>query len=48
MTRRPRRAILAAMNTQARSRPAAFQDSDAIRAAPFQALTFPLNALWPD
>jgi Uma2 family endonuclease len=27
---------------------AAFQDGDAIRAAPFEALTFPLNALWPD
>ena len=26
---------------------AAFQDGDAIRAAPFEALTFPLNALWP-
>jgi Uma2 family endonuclease len=27
---------------------AAFQDGDTIRAAPFEALTFPLNALWPD
>jgi Uma2 family endonuclease len=27
---------------------AAFQDGDDIRAAPFEALTFPLNALWPD
>jgi Uma2 family endonuclease len=27
---------------------AAFQDTDAIRAAPFEAITFPLNALWPD
>ena len=28
--------------------PAAFQDGDDIRAAPFEALAFPLNALWPD
>jgi Uma2 family endonuclease len=27
---------------------AAFQDGDAIRAAPFDGLAFPLNALWPD
>jgi Uma2 family endonuclease len=27
---------------------AAFQDGDDIRAAPFEALTFPLSALWPD
>ena len=27
---------------------AAFQDADAIRATPFESLTFPLNALWPD
>jgi Uma2 family endonuclease len=27
---------------------AAFQDGDDIRAAPFEALTFPLGALWPD
>ena len=27
---------------------AAFQDGDDIRAAPFEALAFPLNALWPD
>jgi Uma2 family endonuclease len=26
---------------------AAHQDGDDIRAAPFEALTFPLNALWP-
>ena len=26
----------------------AFQDGDDIRAAPFEALVFPLNALWPD
>jgi hypothetical protein len=27
---------------------AAFQDGDDIRAAPFEALAFPLGALWPD
>ena len=27
---------------------AAFQDGDDIRAAPFEALAFPLSALWPD
>jgi hypothetical protein len=27
---------------------AAFQDGDDIRAAPFESLTFPLSALWPD
>ena len=27
---------------------AAFQDGDDIQAAPFEALAFPLNALWPD
>ncbi len=27
---------------------AAFQDGDDIRAAPFEALAFPLEALWPD
>ena len=27
---------------------AAFQDGDDVRAAPFEALTFPLGALWPD
>ncbi len=27
---------------------AAFQDGDDIRAAPFDALAFPLNALWPE
>ena len=27
---------------------AAFQDGDDIRAAPFEALVFPLGALWPD
>jgi hypothetical protein len=27
---------------------AAFQDGDDIRAAPFETLAFPLNALWPD
>ena len=27
---------------------AAFQDGDDVRAAPFEALAFPLGALWPD
>jgi hypothetical protein len=36
------------LNAGAWTLAAAFQDGDEIRAVPFEALAFPLNALWPE